>query len=186
MTDREIVELYHARDEEAILRTKEKYEKYLLKIAYNILNSHSDSEEGVNDTYLAAWNSMPPHKPDVLSAYLAKLTRRISIDLFRKKHREKRAGSEYAMSLSEWEECLSGGEMPEETLEANLLAEAINKFLRSLPVDARNVFIGRYYYMDPLQEVAAYCGMSESKAKSLLFRTRNQLREHLEKEGFSV
>ena len=90
------------------------------------------------------------------------------------------------MSLSEWEECLEGGERPEEALETGLLAEAINKFLRSLPVDARNLFIGRYYYMDPLQEVAAYCGMSESKAKSLLFRTRNRLKEFLEKEGFSV
>lgn len=186
MTDREIVSLYHGRNEEAILRTKEKYEKYLLKIAFNILNSDPDSEESVNDTYLAAWNSMPPHRPEVLSTYLGKLTRRISIDLFRKKHREKRVGSEYAMSLSEWEDCLAGGEMPEETLETELLAEAINKFLRSLPKDARNLFIGRYYYMDPLQEVAAYCGMSESKAKSLLFRTRNRLKAFLEKEGFSV
>ncbi|MBQ9794060.1 MAG: sigma-70 family RNA polymerase sigma factor [Clostridia bacterium] len=186
MTDKEIVALYHARDEDAILQTKTKYGRFLLKIAYNILNNDQDSEESVSDTYLAAWNSMPPHRPEVLSAYLGKLARRISIDLFRKKTREKRAGSEYTMSLSEWEDCLSGGEMPEETLETTLLAEAINRFLRSLPKDARNLFIGRYYYMDPLREVAAYCGMSESKAKSLLFRTRNSLKDYLEKEGFSV
>ena len=186
MTDKEIVALYHARDEDAILQTKTKYGRFLWKIAYNILNDDQDSEESVSDTYLAAWNSMPPHRPEVLSPYLGKLVRRISIDLFRKKTREKRGGSEYAMSLSEWEDCLAGGEMPEETLETNLLAEAINRFLRSLPKDARNLFIGRYYYMDPLREVAAYCGMSESKAKSLLFRTRNQLKDYLEKEGFSI
>ena len=114
MTDAQIVELYHARDEKAIRETQTKYQKYLIKIAFNVLHDSADSEESVNDTYLAAWNSMPPHKPAVLSAYLGKLTRRISIDLFRKKNRQKRKGSEYAVSLTELEECVSGGETPEE------------------------------------------------------------------------
>lgn len=186
MTDVQIVELYHARNEQALEETQRKYHRYLLKIAQNILQDDLDSEESVNDTYLAAWNSMPPHKPTVLSTYLGKLTRRISIDLFRKKNRDKRKGSEYALSLTELEECVSGGELPEETMGAQLLAEAIGKYLLTVSKDARNLFIGRYYYMDPLKEVASYCGMTEAGAKSLLFRTRVGLKAYLEKEGFEV
>ncbi len=186
MTDAQIVELYHTRNEQAIEETQKKYHRYLLKIAFNILHNDPDSEESVNDTYLAAWNSMPPHKPTVLSTYLGKLTRRISIDLFRKKNREKRKGSEYALSLTELEECVSGGELPEETLENQLLADAIGRYLQTASSDARHLFIGRYYYMDSLREVASYCGMSESKAKSLLFRMRLELKEYLKKEGFDI
>lgn len=186
MTDAQIVELYHARDEKAIRETQTKYQKYLMKIAFNVLQDPADSEESVNDTYLAAWNSMPPHKPAVLSAYLGKLTRRISIDLFRKKNRQKRKGSEYAVSLTELEECVSGGETPEEGLELKELADAIGRYLQTVSKDARNLFIGRYYYMDPLKEVASYCGMTEAGAKSLLFRTREGLRAYLVKEGFEV
>lgn len=186
MQDEKIVELYWNRDENAIRETQEKYENYLYKIAYNILSDKEDSNESVNDTYLAAWNSMPPHKPNVLSTYLGKLTRRISIDIFRKRNRIKRQGSEYALSLTELEDCISGDNSPEKDYEAKILGEAINAFLRTLSVDARNVFIGRYYFLDSVKDVANYCGISESKAKTLLHRTRNSLREYLEKEGFSI
>ena len=143
-----------------------------------------DSRESVNDTYLAAWDSMPPHRPSVLSAYLAKLTRRISIDCFRCRTRDKRLPSEYAISLTELEDCLSGGNTTEEAVNVKLLADAIGIYLRLLPENARTAFIGRYYFLDPLKEVAAYCGMSESKAKSLLYRTRLGLKEYLKKEGY--
>lgn len=186
MQDEKIVELYWQRDESAIRETQEKYENYLYKIAYNILSDKEDSNESVNDTYLAAWNSMPPHKPNVLSTYLGKLTRRISIDIFRKRNRIKRQGSEYSLSLTELEDCISGNNSPEKDYEAKVLGEAINSFLRTLSVDARNVFIGRYYFLDSVKDVAKYCGISESKAKTLLFRTRNSLREYLEKEGFEI
>lgn len=186
MQDEKIVELYWNRDESAIRETQEKYENYLYKIAYNILSDKEDSNESVNDTYLAAWNSMPPHKPNVLSTYLGKLTRRISIDIFRKRNRIKRQASEYALSLNELEECLSDDNSPEKDYEAQILGEAINTFLRTLSADARNVFIGRYYFLDSVKDVANYCGISESKAKTLLHRTRNSLREYLEKEGFSI
>ena len=186
MQDEHIVALYWARNEAAIEETKTKYEHYLLKIAHNILLDTEDSKESVNDTYLAAWNSMPPHKPSILSTYLGKLTRRISIDVFRKKNRQKRKASEYALSLSELEDCLEGGGTPEEEMEVKLLADAISAFLRTLPKDARNLFIGRYYYLDSLKDVAAYCRMSESRAKSLLFRTRCNLKVYLEKEGFEL
>lgn len=186
MQDEHIVALYWERNETAIEETKSKYEHYLLKIAHNILLDFEDSQESVNDTYLAAWNSMPPHKPNILSTYLGKITRRISIDIFRRKNRNKRKASEYALSLAELEDCVEGGGTPEDSMEVQLLADAINEFLRTLPKDARNLFIGRYYFLDSLKDAAAYCGMSESRAKSLLFRTRCNLKVYLEKEGFEV
>lgn len=186
MQDAEIVELYWNRDESAIMETQNKYERYLTKIAYNVLADFEDSKESVNDTYLAAWNSIPPHRPNVLSVYLGKLTRRISIDIFRKRNREKRKASQYALSLEELGECVPASDGPEQTMDSQLLADAINKFLRSISEDARNAFIGRYYFLDSLKTVAGYCGMSEAKAKTLLFRTRCGLKEYLKKEGFDV
>ena len=184
MNDDAIVALYWQRDESAITVTQEKYNAYLMKIARNILNDTGDSEESVNDTYLAAWNSMPPQKPVVLSTYLGKITRRISISLFRKRNADKRRDGEFALSLDEMEEFFTDHMEPEKEIEAKLLGELLNQFLRSLKPDERRTFIGRYYYMDPLKEVAAYCGMSEGKAKTILFRTRVKLKEYLKKEGF--
>ena len=186
MNDEQIVELYWQRDESAVTVTQEKYNTYLLKIAYNILNNHEDSEESVNDTYLAAWNSIPPQKPAVLSTYLGKLTRRISISLFRRKNADKRQGGEFALSFSEMEDVMEGNMEPEKEMEAQILGELLNKFLHSLKPDERRTFIGRYYYMDSLKEVAAYCGMSEGKAKTMLFRTRVKLKEYLREEGFMI
>lgn len=186
MEDEKIVNLYWERDEQAIQETQNKYDRYLTKIAYNILNNTEDSRESVNDTYLAAWDSMPPHKPSVLSSYLAKITRRISIDLFRYRTRDKRMASEYAISLSELGDCVSGGNTTEELVNVKLLADAIGIYLRLQSEEARTAFIGRYYFLDPLKEVAAYCGMSESKCKSLLHRTRIGLKNYLQKEGFCI
>lgn len=183
--DKRIVDMYLERDERAIKHSEEKYGSYLYRIAYNILECEEDCKESVNDTYLAAWRSIPPQCPADLRSYLAKLTRRISIDLYRRKSRTKRKDSQYALSLSELEE-LSGGDMPEEEIEARLLAEAISRFLRTQSDEARRLFVGRYYYLDPLKTVADYCGMSESKAKSMLFRTRRALGEFLKKEGFDI
>lgn len=186
MEDERIVSLYWQRDESAIRETETKYSRYLIKIAYNILSDMEDSRESVNDTYLAAWNSMPPHRPGVLSTYLAKLTRRISIDRFRYRTREKRKQSEYEISLSELGDCVSGGNTTEEAVNVKLLADAIGIFLRLQSEEARNVFIGRYYFLDSVKDVAAYCGITESKCKTLLHRTRLALREYLIKEGFAV
>ena len=186
MQDAVIVQLYWDRDENAISHTEQKYGAYLNKIAYNILADWEDSVESVNDTYLAAWNSMPPQKPSVLSTYLGKLTRRISIDLFRKKSSQKRGSGEYALSLEELGECVGGGTAPEQTVEAKILAQAIAAFLESQPAQTRQVFVARYYYMDPVKEIARYCRISESKVKILLYRARQDLREYLQKEGFAV
>ena len=184
MQDEAIVALYWQRDETAIRETQDKYGRYLTKIAYNILSDLEDSMESVNDTYLHAWNSMPPHRPTILSTYLAKITRRVSIDIFRRQNRQKRQASQYAVSLTELADCLSEGNSTEETADVRLLAQAINQYLRSLPEEPRTLFIGRYFFMDSLKETAALCGMTESKAKSMLHRNRQGLRAHLIQEGF--
>lgn len=186
MEDEAIVSLYWARDEEAIVQTQQKYQSYLTTIAYNILADREDSRESVNDTYLAAWNSMPPHRPGVLSTYLGKLTRQLSIDRFRHRTRQKRGGSQYTLSLTELEDCLGAGDTTQEAVNAKLLADAIGIFLRLQSEEERNLFIGRYYFLDPLKEVAAYCGMTEARAKMLLYRTRLKLKDYLQKEGYAL
>ena len=186
MEDSKIIDLYWARQEDAITQTQIKYGTYCLSLAHNILPRREDAQECVNDTYLAAWNSMPPHRPSILSTYLSKLTRRISIDLLRYHNRDKRQESQYALSLEELGECVSGGNSTEDAYTEKELAEAIACYLRLCSKEARQVFLGRYYYLDSVRDVAAYCGMSESKCKSLLHRTRLGLREYLQKEGYSL
>lgn len=186
MHDEQIVELYWNRDERAIQETAGKYETYLSKVAYNILGDSEYSKECVNDTYLKAWNSIPPHRPAALSAYLAKITRESAIDIFRKCSSIKRYPSEYALSLSELGDSFSQAGTLDEEIDMKLLQKAINDFLRHLTEDERNAFLGRYYFFDSLKEVAAYLGMSQGKVKSMLFRTRKKLKAYLEKEGFDL
>ena len=184
--DQDIVNLYWDRNEDAIHQTQMKYGAYLSKVSYNILADFEDSKECVNDTYLAAWNSMPTNRPNNLATYLGKITRQISIDVFRKRHREKRYASEYAVSLDELGDSFTDGVTPEQELDAKLLDEAINCFVRALPDMAQKTFVGRYYFFDSLKEIASYCGMTESKVKILLFRTRQKLKLYLKKEGYEV
>lgn len=184
MTDEKIVQMYWDRDESAVTETQSKYERFLIKIAYNILFDMEDSLECVNDTYLYTWKSIPPHRPDKLSTYLAKIIRRVSIDMLRRKSRNKRIPSEYMTSLSELEEIISGKQPLEEQMEVKELGKAINGYLEQLQPLARKLFVGRYYFLDSLKDVAVYCGISEAKAKSILYRTRCGLKTYLEREGF--
>ena len=186
MTDEKIVDLYWQRDESAVSETQAKYGRYLTKIAYNILTDMEDSLESVNDTYMYAWKAMPPHRPAILSTFLAKITRRAAIDIVRKKSRDKRIPSEYTFSLSELEECISDQRTVEQKIEAEELGNLIKKYFKTISPEARQLFIGRYFFLDPLKEVARYCGMSEAKAKSMLYRTRCGLREYLNQEGYYV
>lgn len=186
MEDKDIVDLYWERNEQAIARTDEKYGSYLFKIAYNILADQEDSRESVNDTYFRAWNSMPPSRPNVLSTYLGKITRNLSIDLYRGKHRKKRVNSEYMLSLTELQECISSGNTTEEMAEIHLLAESLNRYIRTLSPEVRDVFVGRYYFMDSMKDIASYHGMSISKVKSILHRTRLELKQYLRQEGFII
>lgn len=184
MRDEEIVELYWARNEDAIEQTREKYEAYLTRIADNVLRDPQDSEECVNDTYFKTWNSIPQARPVMLSGFLGRITRGLAIDCYRKKHAQKRYASEYALSYSELDEVFSDGHTPEQDLRAGDLKETLDRFLRGLSPMARNAFIGRYYFFDPVQEIARYCGVPVGTVKSSLYRTRQALKTYLTKEGF--
>ncbi len=184
MEDNLIVDLYWQRNELAVSETAAKYGKYLHSISYRILQNAEDAEECVNDTYSDAWQSMPPHRPSILSTFLGKITRRVSIDLWRKYSAEKRGGGVVALALDELEECVSGTENIEAEAERLELQKKLNAFLLTLPKIERQVFMCRYWYMDPVSDIAKQFTCSESKIKSMLFRTRNKLRTMLEKEGY--
>lgn len=186
MEDNKIIELYLSRNENAVKETEAKYSAYLSAVSMNILNNREDSSECVNDTYFKAWNSIPPHLPPCLRYFLGKITRELSIDRIRKKRAAKRSGSEYELSLEELEECIPKGKDPVKEAECSLLAEVIGDYLRQCKEEARDTFVMRYYFCDSIKMIAGSFGISESKVKSMLFRTREGLRKHLEKEGFSV
>ncbi len=183
MEDGAIVELYWERSEKAISATSEKYGSYCYSIAYGILSNAQDSEESVNDTYLEAWNSMPPHRPSVLSAFLGKITRRKAIDRWPARNAEKRGGGESALVLEELEGILPAGRDAESELEAAELSAAINSFVRSLPAVQRHVFVCRYWYIDSIQDISRRFGFSQGKVKTMLYRLRKKLLTYLEKEG---
>ena len=186
MEDEEIVALYWERDEAAIRETQRKYGKRLRRIVHGILSDPEDRKESLNDTYMRAWNSMPPHKPPVLPAYLATLARRAAIDLYRKNTRDKRKASEYTVSLSELGQCVTAGDVTVQSVDMALLAEAIDEYLHTLPAKTRILFMRRYYFADSMRQAAAFCGMSESKAASLLYRVRIGLKNYLIEKGFTV
>lgn len=183
MDDKQIVDLYWERKECAIEETASKYGSYCHSIAGNILHNPADAEESVNDTWLDAWNSMPPHRPSVLSTFLGKITRRISIDRWRKQNAKKRGGGQLPLVLEELEDCVSDGTSIEDETERRLLSEVIDSFVQSLPETEQKVFLCRYWYMDSVETIAAQFRFSGSKVKSMLYRTREKLRARLEKEG---
>ncbi|MCH5333303.1 MAG: sigma-70 family RNA polymerase sigma factor [Agathobacter sp.] len=186
MKDNEIIDLYWERNEAAIAATAEQYGSYCHAISYNILHSNEDAEECVNDTWLGAWNSLPPLRPNRLSTYLGKLTRNLSLDRFRQYHAKKRGHGQTELVLSELEDCIPVESDVEQSVDEMVLAESINQFLRAQPERKRNIFIRRYWYLCPIQDIAKAYGMSESKTTSLLFRMRNELKVYLEKEGITL
>ena len=186
MDDSDIIGLYWARDEAAISETSARYGAYLGTVAYQILDSREDADECVNDTYLRAWNSMPPQKPDRLRLYLAKITRSLSIDRWRGKTAEKRRAGEYAASLDELAECVEELSSVEDEAERHRLAETVNDWLGTLGTEQRTVFVCRYWYCDPLSAIAESRGCTEAKIKSMLYRLRQSLRETLIREEFSL
>ena len=185
MQDRQILDLYWAREEQAIAETKTKYEPYCRSIAWNILYDRLDTEECLNDTYLKTWNSIPPQRPNCLKAFLTKITRTIAIDRYRKERRQKRVPTECTLSLSELAETLCG-DSPEVEYESALVGKVINDYLRTLPERDMCLFVSRYFCSDPIGDIAEKCGMSESGVKKALARLREGLREKLEKEGIKL
>lgn len=185
MEDKDIVNLYWARDERAIQESDLKYGKYCRSIARNILKNEQDTEECMNDTFLSAWNSMPKNRPEHLLPYLGRITRNLALDKYDYKKAKKR-NNEFDVLLSELEECLADTKGIEEYLEMKEVSGAINAFLRSLSQEKRILFVRRYWYSDSVAELSKRFDMSESKVKMLLFRTRKALRKYLEKEGIHV
>lgn len=183
MEDHQIVELYLARDESALARTAEKYGPALRALAENLLEDPRSAEECENDVYLAAWNSIPPHEPrDYLFPFLARITRHAALDRCRQRSRQKR-GAPLVQLTDELERCLPAPDNAAGHLEDLALAEAINRFLGSLSEESRNIFLRRYWYMDPVAAIAERYALTQSKVKVSLYRSRNRLREHLKKEG---
>ena len=186
MDDTVILDLYWARSESAINETAIKYSKYCNTIAMNILRSNEDADECVNDTYLKAWNAMPPERPSILSSFLGKITRNLSLNRYKEQRTKKHGGGEVALLLDELADCVPSAVSVEAEAEAKTIAEAISAFLRSVGATERVVFVRRYWYADPIAAIALRLSMSESRVKSMLFRTRNKLREYLEKEGLTL
>lgn len=183
MNDTEILALYEARSEQAIQETRTKYGTYCAAIAYRILESIEDSQECVSDTWLKAWNTIPPARPGNLQAYLGRITRNGALHRLREQRAKKRGGGSAALALSELDECVTDGETPEDALLRGQITEAVDRFLEGLSQEKRAVFLLRYWYFCSTREIARKTGMRENTVSSVLFRLRKQLKTHLEQEG---
>ena len=186
MDDNTIVELFYQRNEAALRETQSKYGRYLFTIAYNILSDNEDSAECLNDTYLNAWNSIPPNRPVRLASYLGTLARNLAIIRRRRNTTLSRGGSQYDLSLDELGECVSGGVTIDRALDSKLVGQSISSWLRVLEPEVRVIFVSRYFYCDSVRDIAKRMGMKENTVKSTLFRARQGLRAFLIKEGFEI
>ncbi len=185
MEEKKILELYENRSEEAITQTKAKYGAYCLSIAMRILQNREDACECENDTYMKAWNTIPPKKPSPLSSYLGTITRTLSLDRLRRKNAMKRSELVW-VSFEELEECIPSDKYIQEELEAKELAEYISIFLQSLPKHEVNVFLNRYWYFLSIKEISEKYEFTQSKVKMMLSRTRSKLSDYLSKEGIFI
>jgi RNA polymerase sigma-70 factor (ECF subfamily) len=185
LEDQAIIALFWARSQQAITETADKYGKRLHQLSMNILHNHEDAQECINDTYHAAWNTLPPQKPDFFFAYIAKLARNFSFDKYDYNHAKKRTAMIVELS-QELERCIPASNEPERTFENAEIGAALSAFLREQPKQMRRVFVQRYWYAQSIRAIAEDCGISESKVKSMLFRMRGKLKIHLEKEGITI
>lgn len=186
MNDTEIVDLYWMRDEAAIAATAEVYGNYCYSVAYRLLQCSEDAQECVNDTYWKAWLSIPPHRPNRLATYLGKITRNLSLDRLKRLSAQKRGNGQLDLVLTELENTIPASTDTEQIVDELVLTDAINQFLRQQPRTERNIFVGRYWHLYSIADLAQAYRMRESKVTSLLFRMRKKLKYHLEKEGISV
>lgn len=183
MQDEEIVDLFWERKERAIEETQRSYGKYCFSIAYNILRDDRDSEECVNDTWLRAWNVIPPKRPERLSIFLGTITRNLSFDKWKYKNADKRGSGIMEAELEELLECVPSAQSTEEVVEAAELERSINRFLHTLPEKECNIFLRRYWYVEEYHEIAGRYRMNLNSVKTSLFRTRKKLKRYLEQEG---
>lgn len=184
LEDRQIIELYWRRDEDAVSETAGKYGTYCFAIAESILHSAEDSEECVNDTWLRAWNAMPPQRPRVLRLFLARITRNLSFDRFQARNAERRGGGEIFLVLDELAECLPGGADTEAACEARELEQCVRRFVRSLPEREGNVLVRRYFFAESAADIARRYGLTENHVAVILSRTRKKLGACLLEEGY--
>lgn len=184
LDDEEIIELYWQRSEQAIRETDRKYKNFLLSVANNILHNLRDNEECLNDTYIGAWNAIPPARPVLLQSFLATIMRRTAINRFHANNCQKRAASEFAVSLSELEDFIAGKNDMETELETKALAQAISNFVKSLPDRQMYIFVSRYYIADPLLTISKELGCSIATVKRELGKIKAGLKKHLESEGY--
>lgn len=185
LSDSAIVELYFARDEAAIKHTDAKYRNYLLRIAYNVLQDMQDSEECLNDTYLDTWNSIPPHRPKLLQAFLSTITRHLAIDKYRQKHAKKSVPPAFSVPLSDLEYSLHENDAYTQA-EASALADVISTWMRTLSERRRYVFMSRYYDARPIEEIAQVLGCTRSVVNADIAYIKTSLKAALEKEGYTV
>ena len=186
MTDVEIIELYWNRDQTAISQSKKQYGSYCYSIAQSILNSKEDTEECVNDTWLKAWNAIPPNRPNKLSLFLGKITRNLAFNKYKKDRTQKRGGSEFLLVLDELDSCIPSSVSVEQTISDNELEQHINKFLQKLSERDCNIFLLRYWYNKPLAEIGEQLYIKDNNVKASLFRSRTRLKKYLEKEGINI
>lgn len=186
LKDTEILDLYWAREERAISESQNTYGNYCYSIAWRILHTREDSDECVNDTWLRAWNAIPPSRPNRLALFLGTITRNLSLDRWKERHAVKRGRGEMVVALDELAECVPDARGTEEAVEAAELERLLNRFLRTLPERECNVFLRRYWYVEEYAEIARRYGMKLNTVKTSLFRTRAKLREYLEGEGVIV
>lgn len=184
--DAEILDLYWARDERALAETQRSYGGYCYSIALRILNDREDSDECVNDTWLRAWNVIPPKRPDKLNLFLGTITRNMAVDRLRGRNTVKRGGGEVMLALDELEECIPDAHSTEAAVEAAELQKLLNAFLHTLPERECNVFLRRYWYVEAYEEIAGRYDMKLNTVKTSLFRTRSKLKAYLEKEGIII
>ncbi len=186
MNDEKIIELYFARSEDAITETDRKYGTCCRRTAFGILGSHEDSDECVNDTYMKVWDAIPPERPAKLGAFVVRIVRNIALDLFRRRSSVKNGGGYNSVDFEEIAECLPAAETVESAVNRQAVLNAVQKFLSGLPKEKRVMFVRRYFYCCTCAEIADELGISEGKAKVTLQRTREKLREYLEKEGIGI
>ena len=182
LDDSEILDLYVRRSEEAIIHTAEKYERYCHSIAYNILTSNEESDECVNDTYFRAWNAIPPNIPQRLAAFLGKITRNLALNRYEKRKAAKRGTGQIELALSELEECVDMQSDVENESNRRLLTEAVNRFLAEQTKEKCEIFVQRYWYLMSIKQISEQSGTKENQIKSVLFRMRAELKEHLKKK----
>ncbi len=184
MDDGKIIELYFKRDQQAIKETSEKYGKALTAVSLHITENDQDAEECVNDTYLQAWNRIPPDCPQYLYAFLAKITRNISINMCDKRNAQKRKAVTVELS-EELEQCV-GTPCEELDLDKAALSKCIDDFVKGLDEDTQYIFVHRYFFSESVKTIAKHTGRIEPSVSSVLYRTRKKLKKTLEKEGFTL